>query len=70
MSDDKKPMKKELRLRNAGFPTDALSDDFKKRVELLDENELKMLESIKLKLNKDLSDEARRAADTVGGFVW
>lgn len=61
---------KVVRLRNTGVQVDALSDSLKARLALLDDDEIAVLDSIKVKLNSGLSDAIRRAADTVGGFVW
>jgi len=59
-----------LRLRYTGVQVDALSDNLKSQLALLDEDELAVVGAIKAKLNNGLSEAAKRAADTVGGFVW
>ncbi len=59
-----------VRLRNSGLKVEALSDNLKARLALLDEDELRVVEQIKQKLNRDLAESVKDAADTVGGFVW
>ncbi|NJM32856.1 MAG: hypothetical protein HC848_08410 [Limnobacter sp.] len=63
---------KALRLRSTGggIQFDALSEELKYQVGLLDEDELAVLAGIKEKLNSGLDEKLKRAADTVGGFVW
>ncbi|MCR2746895.1 aroma-sacti cluster domain-containing protein [Limnobacter parvus] len=74
MSDEKASMSsaRAVRIRSSGvvFQMDALSDNLKAQVALLDDDELAVLSSIKLKLNSGLDEKIKRAADTVGGFVW
>lgn len=74
MSDEKQSMSsaRSIRVRSTGaaFQMDALSDNLKAQVALLDDDELAVLSSIKLKLNSGLDEKLKRAADTVGGFVW
>lgn len=74
MSDEKASMSsaRAVRVRSSGvaFQMDALSDSLKAQVALLDDDELAVLSSIKLKLNSGLDEKIKRAADTVGGFVW
>lgn len=61
-----------VRVKNSkvGRQFDALNQTLQARLSILDEDELKVLDSIKDKLNEGLNDAAREAADTVGGFVW
>lgn len=59
-----------VRATGAAFQMDALSDSLKSQVALLDDDELAVLTSIKAKLNNGLDEKLKRAADTVGGFVW
>ena len=59
-----------VRIRKSGLQVEALSEDLKAQVALLDDDELAVLEAVKEKLNSNLSDALKRAADTVGGFVW
>lgn len=74
MSDEKKLLSstRALRVRatGAGFQMDALSDPLRSQVALLDDDELAALASIKDKLNSGLDEKLKKAADTVGGFVW
>ncbi|MDC0670582.1 aroma-sacti cluster domain-containing protein [Nannocystis radixulma] len=73
MSDEKKldlATAKAIRLRNSGLQFDALNEDLRKQVALLDDDELAVLNSIKGKLNSGLPEKLKQAADTVGGFVW
>ncbi|MDH4394105.1 MAG: hypothetical protein QE278_00370 [Limnobacter sp.] len=74
MSDEKVNMSsaRSVRVRSTGaaFQLDALSDQLKSQVALLDDDELAVLGSIKAKLNNGLDEKLKRAADTVGGFVW
>lgn len=78
MSDEKSSEKssmsaaRSLRVRSTGaaFQMDALSDNLKAQVSLLDDDELAVLSSIKAKLNSGLDERLKKAADTVGGFVW
>jgi hypothetical protein len=59
------------KLRNAGLlHIDALDDHLKAQMAHLDDHEIAALAAIKSKLNSGLSERLRRAADTVGGFVW
>jgi hypothetical protein len=58
------------RLRGAGLPVDALHPALVERLQVLDDQELQFLGSIKEKLNSGLDQRLRDAADTVGGFVW
>ncbi len=62
--------KNELTLREAGLPLDAFSDHLKAQLAHLSTEEVNALVSIKKKLNANLSPDIRRAADTIGGFVW
>jgi hypothetical protein len=57
-------------LRRAGFPVDGISEEMKEQLTKLTPAEVQALTAIKSKLNADLTETARRAADTVGGFVW
>jgi hypothetical protein len=57
-------------LARAGMPVDGLSDDLKRQVDKLSAEEVKALVSIKAKLNAGLAEKSKKAADTVGGFVW
>lgn len=59
-----------LRIRKSGLQIDALSDELKAQVALLDDDEIAVLESVKAKLNQGLAENLKNAADTVGGFVW
>lgn len=59
-----------VRIRKSGLQIDALSDELKAQVALLDDDEIAVLESVKAKLNRDLAEDLKNAADTVGGFVW
>jgi hypothetical protein len=59
-----------LRIRKSGFQIEALSDELKAQVALLDDDEIAVLESVKEKLNRGLAENLKNAADTVGGFVW
>lgn len=59
-----------VRVRSSGLQIDALSDDLKAQIALLDEDEIAVLVAVKAKLNRGLSEELKNAADTVGGFVW
>jgi hypothetical protein len=59
------------KLRQAGLlHVDVLDDHLKAQMAHLDDHEIAALAAIKTKLNSGLSEAARRAADTVGGFVW
>ncbi len=59
------------KLRKAGMlHVDVLDDRLKAQAAHLDDHEIAALGAIKSKLNNGLSEAARRAADTVGGFVW
>jgi len=73
MSDEKSSelsLARSVRLRNSGLKVEALNDNLKARLALLDEDELRVVEQIKEKLNRNLADSIKDAADTVGGFVW
>lgn len=74
MSDEKGSISsaRAVRIRSSGvaFQMDALSDNLKAQVALLDDDELAVLSAIKVKLNSGLEEKLKRAADTVGGFVW
>ena len=73
MSDEKSSelsLARSVRLRNSGLKVEALNDNLKSRLALLDEDELRVVEQIKEKLNRNLADAVKEAADTVGGFVW
>lgn len=74
MSDEKGSISsaRAVRIRSSGvaFQMDALSDNLKAQVALLDDDELAVLSAIKAKLNSGLDEKLKRAADTVGGFVW
>jgi hypothetical protein len=73
MSDEKSAelsLARSVRLRNSGLKVEALNDNLKARLALLDEDELRVVEQIKEKLNRNLADAVKEAADTVGGFVW
>ncbi|MGJ3699986.1 aroma-sacti cluster domain-containing protein [Variovorax sp. AFSI2.2] len=59
-----------VRLRNSAVQVEALNDELKSQVALLDDDELAVLADIKSKLNSGLTDALKKAADTVGGFVW
>lgn len=59
-----------VRVRRSGLQIDALSDELKAQVALLDDDELAVIEAVKLKLNSGLDEKLKNAADTVGGFVW
>mgnify|MGYP001597264393 CR=1 FL=1 len=59
-----------VRVRRGGLQIDALSEELKAQVALLDEDELAVIEAIKHKLNSGLDEKLKNAADTVGGFVW
>ena len=59
-----------LRIRKSGFQLEALNDDLKAQVALLDDDELAVLESVKEKLNRGLAENLKAAADTVGGLIW
>ena len=61
-----------IRIRNSlsGGQMEALNDTLKAQLAMLDHDELEVLNSIKQKLNSGLDEKLRRAADTVGGFVW
>lgn len=48
----------------------ALSPKLQAQLALLDDDEIAVLESIKTKLNSGLDLKLKRAAGTVGGFVW
>lgn len=48
----------------------ALSEPLQAQLSLLDEDEIAVLASIKTKLNSGLDERLKRAAGTVGGFVW
>lgn len=72
MSDEKISTTRAVRVRATGaaFQLDALNDNLKAQVALLDDDELAVLASIKNKLNSGLDEKLKKAADTVGGFVW
>ncbi|HEY1058504.1 MAG TPA: aroma-sacti cluster domain-containing protein [Limnobacter sp.] len=72
MSDEKLSSARAIRVRTTGaaFQVDALNDTLKAQVALLDDDELAVLGAIKSKLNQGLDEKLKRAADTVGGFVW
>ncbi|MFN4329922.1 MAG: aroma-sacti cluster domain-containing protein [Limnobacter sp.] len=72
MSDEKLTSARAIRVRSsgAGLQLDALNDNLKAQVALLDDDELAVLTAIKAKLNQGLEEKLKRAADTVGGFVW
>ncbi|CTQ34602.1 aroma-sacti cluster domain-containing protein [Jannaschia rubra] len=59
-----------VRVRKSGLQIDALNEDLQNQISLLDDDELAVLESVKAKLNKNLPDNLKAAADVVGGFVW
>jgi hypothetical protein len=64
------PQGHEDKLRAAGMHTEGFSDDLKHQLSKLSTEEVNSLVAIKAKLNAGLSDAAKKAADTVGGFVW
>jgi hypothetical protein len=64
------PEKHELRLREAGMHVEAFSDELKSQLAKLSPEEINSLVAIKAKLNADLPAAIRKAADTIGGFVW
>jgi hypothetical protein len=74
MSEDKDTISSARAIRvkatGAAFQMDALSDSLRAQVALLDDDELAVLGAVKAKLNSGLNEKLRRAADTVGGFVW
>lgn len=47
-----------------------LSEPLQAQLELLDEDKIAILGSIKEKLNSGLEAKLKDAAGTVGGFVW
>ena len=59
-----------VRTSLAGTQLEALNDTLKAQLNLLDDDELEVLSAIKKKLNSGLDEKLKRAADTVGGFVW
>jgi hypothetical protein len=61
---------RKLRIREMGKQVDALNTELQGQVQLLSQDELAVLASIKRKLNADLSPDLQEAANTVGGFVW
>ena len=62
---------KDLILRKTfGSGLDVYTNEVKSQIALLDEDEIKVLASIKAKLNSGLSDKLRSAASDVGVIVW
>jgi hypothetical protein len=59
-----------VRVRKTGLHFDALNDELRAQIALLDDDELAVLESVKAKLNRGLAENLKEAADTIGGFVW
>jgi hypothetical protein len=57
-------------LRKAGLPVDAYSDQMIAQLAALDEREVQSIVAIRQKLNEGLDEQLKKAADTVGGFVW
>jgi hypothetical protein len=57
-------------LRKAGLPVESFSDQMRGQIAKLSLEEVRSLVAIKVKLNSGLSAAAKKAADTVGGFVW
>lgn len=58
------------RLRQSGVPVDALDGQLIRQLEVLTDEEVRILVSIKEKLNAGLDDRMRLAAGNVGGFIW
>lgn len=57
-------------LRDAGMPVDALNDRLVDQLAELDDNEIRILASIKGRLNRELPSDLASAADPVGIIVW
>ena len=71
--DDDSPIldsKRLVRLQATEDQVSALHPTLQAQLSLLDDDEIAVLESIKGKLNSGLSLKLKRAAGTVGGFVW
>jgi hypothetical protein len=58
------------RLKRVGVPVYALNDQLVRQLDLLDDDEIRAIVSIKEKLNSGLDERLKEAADVVGGFVW
>jgi len=53
-----------------GLHQEVLNEKLQAQVAKLDDHDIAALTKIHDKLNAGLSDRIRKAADTVGGFVW
>jgi hypothetical protein len=75
-SDEKKgtferSLAKDLILRRTFGPVvDTFSDELKSQLSLLDDDEIRVLVSIKAKLNSGLPAQLQSAVDAVGVIVW
>lgn len=62
--------KRATALSAIGLHVEVLNTTLQAQVASLDDNDIAALTKIHNKLNSGLNPELKRAADTVGGFVW
>ena len=62
--------KRATALSAIGLHHEVLSAPLQKQLATLDDHDIAALTKIHDKLNSGLSDRLKKAADTVGGFVW